>query len=172
MAEARAEPSRRRAGPLRFLILLFLLAIAPPAPAQSPQPASIGQAGWLAGRWVGEGLGGTLEEVWSPPQGGQMVGHFALLRHGAPVFYEMLLIDEQPGGLRMRVKHFNPDFTGWEDRGGWHSFEPVSAGAQSLTFRGLALRLEGEQLLITLTLRDRATGATTDQLLRLRRAPL
>lgn len=169
VAEARATRlSGRRAFPLLFLLIM----LAAPASAQSARVAAVEQAEWLAGRWVGEGLGGTIEEVWSPPQGGQMVGHFALYRDGAPVFYELLLIDEQLGGVRMRVKHFNPDFTGWEDRGGWHSFEPVASGPQSLAFRGLTLRREGEELLITLTLRDRATGAVTDEVLRLRRAPL
>lgn len=172
MAEARLPQSPRRLRPGALLALLLSLLLVAPAQPQPSRPAAIEQAQWLAGRWVGEGLGGTIEEVWSPAQGGQMVGHFALYRDGAPIFYELLLIDEQPGGLRMRVKHFNPDFTGWEERGGWHSFEPVSAGPHSLAFRGLALRREGEELLISLTLRDRATGATNEEQLRLRRSPL
>ena len=172
MAESRSTQWRRRPWPLPWLVFLLLMSLVPTASAQAPRPGLIGQAEWLAGRWVGEGLGGIVEEVWSPPRGGQMVGHFALFRDGAPVFYELLLIDEQPDGLRMRVKHFNPDFTGWEERGGWHSFEPVAAAPGSLVFRGLALRLHDGQLLITLTMRDRGTGAVSDRLLRLRRAPL
>lgn len=156
----------------RLIAVLLLMLAAAPAMAQPAPRASIGQASWLAGRWVGEGLGGRIEEVWSPAHGGQMVGHFILLRDGAPVFYEMLLLDEQATGLRMRVKHFNPDFVGWEERGGWHAFEPRAAAPQSLQFRGLALRLEGEELVITITLRERADGPAQDHVLRLRRAPL
>ena len=28
--------------------------------------ANIADASWLAGRWVGEGLGGRVEETWAP----------------------------------------------------------------------------------------------------------
>ena len=156
----------------RLALAAAALAFAAAAsPAQGPS-ASIDSAAWLAGRWVGEGLGGTIEEVWSPAYGGQMVGHFALIRDGAPALYELMLLDEQEAGLRLRVRHFNPDFTAWEDRGGWHSFEPETVEPGILRFTGFQLRREGEELLITITLRDRAGGVATDHVLRLRRAPL
>jgi hypothetical protein len=142
-----------------------------PAAAQAPR-ASIDSASWLAGRWIGEGLGGTIEEVWSPAQGSQMVGHFALIRDDAPVFYELMLLDAPEAGLRLRVKHFHPTFVAWEDREGWHTFEPAASEPDLLRFNGLTLRRQGDELLITITLRDRATGTTTDHELRLRRAPL
>ena len=139
----------------------------------APAAASIDDASWLAGRWVGTGLGGEIEEVWSPPQGGQMIGHFALRREGRPVFYELLMIDvAEAGGIRMRVKHFNPDFTAWEDRDGWHTFDPHEAAPRSIRMNGLWLRLDGEELVIAITLRDRASGTSRDHELRLRRAPL
>lgn len=154
---------------LERLAALFL-ALAPLPVIAQQAPVSIHDAAWLAGRWVGEGLDGQVEENWSPVQGGQMVGHFALFNKDAPVFYELMLLDAQPDGLRLRVKHFNPDFTAWEDKNDWHSFEPVSAGKESLRFRGLWLRREGEELLITIRLEDKS-GAATDHLLRLRRGP-
>jgi hypothetical protein len=158
---------------LLTLILIAACSLVVPARSQAPERrASIDDAAWLAGRWVGEGLGGIVEENWSPPLGGQMVGHFALVKDGKPVFYELMLLDQHEGGLRMRVKHFNPDFTGWEEKDGWHSFEPRSVGPRRLEFEGLILRLEGEELVAIVTLRDRATGAVRDEILRHRRAPL
>ncbi|MES2988192.1 MAG: DUF6265 family protein [Pseudomonadota bacterium] len=152
--------------PDRFALLLALT----PLPAFAQQaPVTIHDASWLAGRWVGEGLGRQIEENWSPVQGGQMVGHFALFNDKAPVFYEIMLMDVQPTGIRLRVKHFNPDFTAWEDKAGWHSFEPVSAEKESLRFKGLWLRREGEELLVTIRLKDKA-GVAEDHLLRLRKA--
>jgi hypothetical protein len=145
------------------------LLAANPATAQESH-VSIDDAAWLAGRWVGEGLGGHVEESWSAAMGGQMVGHFALVQNNRPVFYEIMLIDVQPGGLRLRVKHFNPDFTAWEDKAGWHSFEPVAAAREDLRFRGLWLRRDKEELLITVTLRG-DDGVPKEHLLRLRRAP-
>jgi hypothetical protein len=148
---------------------LFALALAVAAPAQAAP--TIDDAKWLAGRWVGEGLGGQVEESWAPVAGGQMVGYFQLVRGGKPVFYEMMLLDVQPGGLRLRVKHFNPDFTAWEDKAVWHSFEPLSAEPDLLKFKGLTLARTGNELLITVTLRAK-DGTVTHEPLKLTRAPL
>jgi len=142
------------------------------ADAQPDAPgASIEDAAWLAGRWVGDGFGGTVEENWSPPAGDRMVGHFALVIGGRPTLYEFALLEEHQGGLRMRVKHFGADFVGWEERGAWHSFEPLAVAPQSLRFDGLWLRLEGEELVATVTLRE-GGQPPRDRTLRLRRAPL
>jgi len=140
-------------------------------PARGPR-ASIDDAAWLAGRWVGEGLGGSVEESWSPPRGGQMAGHFLLVRDGKPAFYEIMLLDEHEGGLRLRVKHFNPDFVGWEEKDGWHSFEPLSVAPGDLRFEGLTLRLEGGELVSTVTIRDRKDDSVRDHVLRHKRQPL
>lgn len=133
--------------------------------------ATIADASWLSGRWVGEGLGGTVEETWAPAAGGQMVGHFQLVKDGKPVFYELMMLDVQPRGLRLRVKHFNADFTAWEDKGGWHSFEPVSAEPNLLKFNGLTLARDGETLNIVVTMKQK-DGRIEQVPLKLRRAPL
>jgi hypothetical protein len=136
------------------------------------EPVTIEDAAWLAGRWIGEGLGGQVEETWAPPSGGQMAGHFRLTRDGKPVFYEFELIDEHDGGLRFRVKHFNPDFTGWEERDGWASFAFEGATSAGLRYRGLALRRVGaDGMEITIRIRH-PDGRVVDEVLRLRRAPL
>ena len=140
------------------------------AHAQTP-PATIDAAGWLAGRGVGEGFGGQMEETWAPPVGGQMVGHFRHWRDGQPRFYEIMLMDVVDGGVRMRVKHFNPDFTGWEERSEWVAFEPVSAAPDALIFNGLEIRREGADRIV-MTIRIRRGETVTDETLRFQRAPL
>jgi hypothetical protein len=139
-------------------------------PHSAERTVTIQDAAWLAGRWVGTGLGGTLEEVWSPPAGGQMVGHFRLLRDGRPAFYEFILIDVADGGLRMRLKHFNPDHTAWEDKDGWATFNPVSAGTDELAFTGLRILRNGPDA-ITMKLRVRDGGKEREETLQFRRAP-
>ena len=133
--------------------------------------ATIADASWLPGRWVGEGLGGTIEETWAPAAGGQMVGYFQLVKDGKPVFYELMLLDASPKGLRMRVKHFNADFTAWEDKAGWHSFEPVAAEPNVLKFNGLTLERKGDEMTIVVTLKQK-DGRIEHMPLKLRRAPL
>lgn len=142
----------------------------PPASAPATRPAArIEDAAWLAGRWVGTGLGGQLEEVWSPPAGGQMVGHFRLLQDGKPVFYEFMLLDVTEGGVRMRLKHFNPDYTAWEGKDDWTTFTPVSAIRAELTFSALTIRRTGPDSL-TMKLKLRRGETVAEESLEFRRA--
>lgn len=155
-----------------------LLAALPAVAQQSASPgassrkaATIQDAAWLTGRWVGTGLGGELEEVWSAPAGGQMVGHFRMLRDGKPAFYEFLLLDVAEGGLRMRLKHFNPDHTAWEDKDDWATFSPMSSGTDELAFSGLRILRAGPDA-ITMKLSLRNGDKVSEETLQLRRAPL
>jgi len=164
-----------------FAAVAAFAAFAQPAAAQhriqpAPPPSAedvrvIESASWLAGRWVGEGLGGELEETWAPPAGGQMVGHFRLVRDGVVVFYELCLLDVVDGGLRMRVKHVNPDFVGWEERDGWHAFDPVSVSEDALSFTGLTLRRTGEDA-FEAVIAIRYADGVREETLRMRRAPM
>jgi hypothetical protein len=156
------------------MIAAALLSAACAAQAQTAPPqtaATIDDAAWLAGRWVGEGFGGQMEEAWAPPVGGQMVGHFRYWREGQPQFYEFLMMDVIDGGVRMRVKHFNPDMVGWEDKGEWVTFEPVTAGPDALIFNGLEIRRESEDRIV-MTIRLRHGETVSEEVLRFQRAPL
>jgi len=168
---------------MRFVLLAAALLLALPAAglAQAPPPeavapvpaqgATITDAAWLSGRWTGEGLGGRLDEGWADPVGGQMAGYFTLSREGRPVFHEMLLLEEHEGGLRLRVKHFNPDFTGWEDKDRSVDFTFVSAAPGQLVFKGIRFDAEGtDGLVIRLRLRG-ADGVAREEVLRYRRLP-
>lgn len=115
-----------------------------PEDGRSP-PAQIGDIAWLAGRWVGEGLGGTAEDVIAPPSGGQMMGMF---RHskadGAVNFYEFYVFAEQDGSLTQRLKHFSPLLAGWEEKDGFVEFPLVAIDGRAAWFDGLSYRLEDD----------------------------
>jgi hypothetical protein len=105
--------------------------------AESPA-ASIGDISWLAGRWVGEGLGGTAEEVIAPASGGQMMGMF---RHsgadGVVKFYEFYVFAEHEGSLTLRLKHFSPMLSGWEEKDAFVEFPLVAIEERAAYFDGL-----------------------------------
>lgn len=103
-------------------------------------PARVADLAWLAGSWTGEGLGGTLDETWSRPEGGAMVGYFRLVKDGKPVFYEILTLLEVDGSVEMRLKHVNPDMTGWEEKNGFVTFKLVKHDATGAWFSGLTFR--------------------------------
>lgn len=139
-------------------------------PGHAQSKITIADAAWLAGRWAGEGMGGVAEEMWSPPADGAMAGHFQLVREGRVVFYELMQISEITGGLEFRVRHFNRDFTAWEDKVTSVVFPFVSADARALRFRSLVLERVGEDgLVATVTIRQR-DGSVRDEPFRFRRA--
>ena len=161
------------------IIMLNLALAAPsvqaPAAAATPQTltlpdgvnrpaASIQDFAWLAGTWHGTGLGGTVDEVWSAPAGGAMVGHFRLIKGSKPVFYEIMTLVEVAGSVEMRLKHVNPDMTGWEEKNGFVTFRLAKLAGETLFFDGLTLRRTGADALeIVLALRNRADGTVREE---------
>ena len=128
-------------------------------PGAPRPPARIDDVAWLAGAWEGEGLGGTLDEVWSPPKAGAMVGYFRLVKDGKPVFYEILTLLEAEGSLELRLKHVNPD-----------TFRFVKQDATGVWFEGLTFRRLGEDRLEAfLALRNRTDGTVREEKLVYRR---
>ena len=103
---------------------------------------------WLAGRWAGEGLGGRVEESWTPPSAGSMVGTFKLASRedGAwkPSFYEFMAIFETAEGLVLRLKHFHPDVKGWEEKDEFVDFPLVKIEGRRVYFRGLTYERTAE----------------------------
>ncbi len=110
-------------------------------------PATLRSVAFLAGSWVGTGLGGEVEEVWTAPSAGSMIGNFKLLQKGKPNFYEFMVISEEEGGLVLRLKHFNPDLTGREEKDDFVTFPLVKVDGNSVYFRGLTYRKAGDDRL-------------------------
>ena len=100
--------------------------------------ATIEDAAWLAGSWTGTAFGKRFEEHWNPPSAGTMVGLFKLLDDEGVSFYEILLLTVDDGTLSLKVKHFNADFTAWEEKGDYVNFKLVSKAPDALHFGGIS----------------------------------
>ncbi|WP_424962583.1 DUF6265 family protein [Ekhidna sp.] len=130
------------------LVLLFLfghlLCVA--------QEASVPYA-WLAGNWIGDGFGGTSEEVWSAPSSeGTMMGTY---RHhkgdGTLNFYEFMVMDS----TGLRLKHFNPDMTGWETKEDFVHFKAIEFKENMIVLKGLIFERKSDtEMEIRLDLRN------------------
>lgn len=133
--------------------------------AGAPRPAArVADVAWIAGSWEGEGLGGTIGEVWSQPAGGAMVGYFRLVKDGKPVFYEIMTLMESEGSVEMRLKHVNPDMTGWEEKNEFVTFRLVRQDETGAYFEGLTFRRSGPDAMdVFLALRDRKTGTVREE---------
>lgn len=116
--------------------------------------ATIKDVDWLAGFWVGTGLGGDCEELWLPPSGGSMQGVFRYAIAGQPIFTEYMNIVETNGSLSVKLKHYNADLSPWEEKDKWVEFRLVKLEGQTAWFNGLTYLRVGDDLLIKLILKS------------------
>lgn len=114
---------------------------------QKPAPATIKDIEWLAGGWRGFAFGGISEDMYSKPEGGTMVGTYRLIKDGKPIFYEFVLIAEEKGSLVIRLKHFNPDLTGWEEKDKSVSFWFIKKDKSRMYFEGMTFEPKGRNAL-------------------------
>jgi hypothetical protein len=106
--------------------------------ASSP-PATIDAARMLIGGWAGKGFGQQFEETWNAPSAGTMVGMFKVFSDQDGVsFYELMIIEEVEDSLVLKVKHFNSDFSGWEEKDDFVAMPLVEASENELHFNGLS----------------------------------
>ena len=64
-----------------------------------PKPAEIAEVEWLAGAWAGTKHTSSIEEHWSPPKGGAMLGVSRTVKGDKMVQFEFLRIVERDTGL-------------------------------------------------------------------------
>ena len=107
----------------------------------APISATIDSLAWMAGSWYGTLDGDPVDEHWSLPAGGAMVGMFRWLKNGKVYLYELLAIEPDADGLVLRLKHFDRGLNGWETKGSAVAYPLVKAGDQEAAFeRGGAYR--------------------------------
>lgn len=145
---------------------------APAGKAASP-PARIADIAWLAGYWVGEGLGGEVEDVWLPPKAGVLLGAFRLHRKdGKPGFYELFAIEEVDDTLQFVVKHFHPDWVGWEEKDKALRIRLSHVSAGEIAFGRIVFQRQGaDGLVVKLGIRQKS-GEIRHETLAYRRKPL
>jgi hypothetical protein len=84
-------------------ISAVLLVLAPPVFAADAPPARVDDFAFAAGCWQATAGDTTMEEQWSRPAGGVMLGTARVLSGGQTVFTEFVEVREKPEGLVMTV---------------------------------------------------------------------
>ena len=115
-------------------------------------PATLADMRWLVGHWKGEAFGGKTEEIWVEPAGGNMSGMFRLLNGEKTIFYELMAVTEKDGSLVFRLKHFNADLTGWEEKNEVQAFPLVAKRDGALMFAGMSFDPEGDKFTVFLAI--------------------
>jgi hypothetical protein len=159
-------------------LLLNLAVFSGPASAQTKQTAStlkldaadhrakaaIGDLRWLQGYWVGEGLGGTAEEIWSRPVGNSMMGSFRLVKGGKVLFHELCTIVEEDGSLVLKLKHFDAQLNGWEEKDKALNFPLVKRMATEAFFDGITFRkMRDGSLIAYVAIENKKTGKVREE---------
>jgi len=111
---------------------------------ESRPAATLADASWLVGSWTGTAFGQQFEEVWNAPSAGSMIGLFKLLDEEEVAFYELLLMTIEDGTLSLKVKHFNPDFSAWEEKSDFVDFRLVAYTENELHFSGISFYKRGD----------------------------
>jgi hypothetical protein len=137
--------------------------------AHADDAVSIDDFDFLTGTWAGNGMAGESEEVWMPPSAGRMFGIFKQSSEDGLIFTEFMEITEVAGEFILRLKHFNPDFTGWEEKDDYLTFRLVSVSENKATFGSLTYEvIENTNLKIHLDMKQ-ASGITVTEIFDLRR---
>jgi uncharacterized protein DUF6265 len=95
-----------------LLVFVLSLLVLFASEAQNAQPTSINIIAWLAGSWRGEAYGGEVEEIWSQPVGGTMMGMFRIIEKGKIIahnFKHNALLKEPSNGWWNPVLKFMRD---------------------------------------------------------------
>lgn len=150
-------------------IFLFIITAYAYIPAQEKNDAGstaglIKKLSWLTGSYRGEKWGSISEEHWSSPLGNNMVGMFRLVKEGKIVFTELVYIIEQNNTLTLRLKHFSPEFTGWEEKDKTVDFPLLRIGDNEVVFDGLTYKKSADgKLTGTVKIKDKKTGEIKDE---------
>lgn len=150
---------------MKTLSKVYLLVTLLCAPIQALQANDVTEQdfAFLAGMWSGEGFGGQSEEMWMPPSNGRVFGIFTQTNDGDLVFTEYMEITEEDSGWVLRLKHFDPDFSGWEEKDDYVTFRLESVSENKAVFGGLSYEVSGDKLTILLRLRQDDGSVTTEQ---------
>lgn len=147
---------------MKKLLIPFLFVFCTQVYAQDTQP-SIDDLNFLQGYWVGDGFGGVSEEVWMPASLGRMNGIYKHMKDDKTTFMEFMDISTVEDTIRLRLKHFNPNMTGWEEKDKYITFTLESIEESKASFRGLTYELiDPNALRVSLKLKQRDGSVNTE----------
>jgi hypothetical protein len=136
---------------------------------QSRPVAEVEELSWLAGAWTGMGITGPAREVYSPPTGGVIVGHFIQQRDEGVGFYELITVRPDGKSITYCLRHFNPDLTAWEEKNEVPCFPLIARERDTWYFDGLTVRRESDDAMVV-AVRVTAGAGAKEYVFRYRRS--
>jgi len=111
---------------------------------------------WITGDWIGDGFGGVSYETWTEPIAGIILCTYRHVSEGTNNFFELIPVSEDDkGSLVMKLRHFNPNMTAWEDKEGQLVWEMTEITDTSVTFGPCTYKLiEKDKMEISLIMNN------------------
>lgn len=82
----------------RLLVAIVALLSSPVVASDADGPPTLDALAFMVGSWSSERDGTTMEEWWTEPRGGVMLGLHRDVRPGKPAFFEYLRIEQAGAG--------------------------------------------------------------------------
>ena len=140
---------------MKIIVAFTIILLSTDCFSQNIETPKIADFKWLTGNWVGDGFGGVSQEAWTEPTANSMIGVYKHYKDGKPTFYEFMTISEMDGKISLKLKHFNPDMTGWEEKADFVEFPLISATPTKIAFKGLIYELvDKDKMEIRLKLKE------------------
>ncbi len=79
--------------------------------------ATLSDLAFLKGDWSSDRSGFVIEETWTDAKAGVALGTSRGVQNGAVRFLRFAVVEENSGGVVMRFKRYNADYTSWETDG-------------------------------------------------------
>ncbi|MBB5518481.1 DUF6265 family protein [Amphiplicatus metriothermophilus] len=89
---------------------------------------------FMTGQWRGTGEAAGAEEWWSPAAAGTKVAAFRWTQGERFIVAELVIISAEEDGIYLRFKHFNADYSVWEEDAPL-AYHLVSADGERAEFR-------------------------------------
>ncbi|WFO14750.1 DUF6265 family protein [Cellulophaga baltica 4] len=124
--------------------------------------ATLEDASFMTGHWVGEAFRGISEEIWTKAEGDSMMFSFRLVIEGKVDFYELGHIIEEGETIHLQLKHFSGDLDGCEAKDEFQDFPLVKKEKNKLYFDGLTYERISDQEMIAYVLTEEEDGSTQE----------
>jgi len=125
--------------------------------------SKVDQLNWMVGNWAAEKWGGIAEEYWTTSSGNSIIGMFRLVVDDELQFTEHFILCEEEGKPLLKLRHFNADFTGWEEKDEYLTFPFVEMGERFLQLDGIRYELlDSDQLRVTLKIMNKGVEKTEE----------
>jgi hypothetical protein len=94
-----------------------------PIPKHQQSDIHLDELNWIIGSWYGGNNTEKMEEHWFPRLGDALSGWFRWKKENSIFLYEFMLFQQVDKATKLKIKHFDANLVGWEEKDKWVEYE-------------------------------------------------